>query len=269
MPFQNELIIVLIASVMLAMGLSIRPSNLIGAVKSRVFVYSLLINILILPAAAAMLYSALDAVVANTLLLAALCGVGTTAPLFTDNVRGHIAVATLAVVVTGFTCLLMLPLALWWFGLGSADVATQALWLMLSWQVIPLLLGFVIARLQPSFALRLASVLKWVGNISLITLIIGLGVVKGPEFFALPLGHLLVLAVFVAATFCLPALLQINPGEKSALVFTTSTRNLNLGLLIVVDALKDDQLLTYVLVYCAIMYLIWPIATWIFRRQGA
>jgi predicted Na+-dependent transporter len=267
MPFQNELIILLIASVMLAMGLSIRPGELRSTFVGKPFFQSMAINIVLLPLIAALLSTYLSTAAATTLLIAAACGAGTTTPLFTANVKGDVTLATAVVIGTGFACLITLPVTLWLFSIGgdgTVAVATSAFRLLLLLQILPLLLGFAIQSLHPMLADKLSVGLKVFGNALLLGLIIGFAVVKGDEFFGLPWGDLLAMFVFILGSFVVPA--AVFKEARSAQVFSTATRNLNLGLLIVIDVLKDENLLTYTLVYCALMYAIWPVATFCLRR---
>lgn len=266
MPFQNELIILLSVSVMLSMGLSIKPAQLRQAARGRPFLYAMLINFVCLPAVAVLLSAFADAGLANAFLILAISGVGATASLFTDNVKGDIATATTAVVATGFVSLASLPIFLWAFGIEATgkSVAAEAFSLMLLWQIAPLLVGMWIHAQWLASALRAALVCKWLGNIVLVVLIVGLGVGKGGAFLELPLLHIATLGVLVLMTYLLPAL--IFSHSRSALVFTTSTRNINLSLLIAVNVLADDTLLVYMLVYSAIMYLLWPLVTWRLRQ---
>lgn len=269
MPFQNELIILLIASVMLAVGLSIRPSELRSAFFGKPFFQAMVINIVLLPLIAALLSLFLSTTVATTLLIAAACGAGTTTPLFTANVRGDVTLATAVVVGTGFACLITLPATLWLFSIGgdgTLAVAISAFRLLLLCQILPLLFGFAIQSLYPTLAGKTAVGFKVFSNVLLLGLIVGFAIVKGDEFFRLPPADLLAMFAFVVGTFLVPAL--VFTEARSAQVFSTATRNLNLGLLIVIEVLIDDSLLTYTLVYCGLMYAVWPVATFCLRRKS-
>lgn len=264
MPLQDEMIILLIASVMLAMGLALKPVDFVHAIrKPGPLMLILLSNLLLLPLAGWCLGQQLSSEMALALLLAGACGVGSTAPLFTANVRGDIALATTAVVVTGFICLITLPLtlALAGFELSSADgsasiqdIAEQAFLTMLLWQVLPLLLGMWVHHQNPAQAKRWAGRFKTIGNVALAILMVGFTVFKGHLFFSIPLKELLVFTVLVVATYVLPLALS-RYGWGSAVLFSSCTRNLNLALLLASQVFANDRLLLAILCYATIMYL--------------
>lgn len=262
MPLQDEMIIVLIASVMLAMGLALKPIDFFHAIrKPAPLLLILLINILLLPMLGWWLGGQLSPEMALALLLAGACGVGSTAPLFTANVRGDIALATTAVVVSGFVCLLTLPLTLAWAEVDVASsrevsiqaIAEQAFITMLIWQVLPLALGMWLHHVNPTMAKRWAKRFKTLGNVSLGLLMVGFTVFKGHLFFTIPLLELAVLAGVVLLTYLAPLLLA-RYHWGTGLLFSTCTRNLNLALLLASQVFESDRLLLAILCYATIMY---------------
>lgn len=262
MPLQDEMIILLIASVMLAMGLALKPIDFFHAVrKPGPLLLILAINIVLLPLVGWLLGAQLSSEMALALLLAGACGVGSTAPLFTANVRGDIALSTTAVVVSGFVCLVSLPLTLAWTGIslpvGSGAsieaIAQQAFITMLAWQVMPLMVGMGIHHLNPAFAKRWAARFKTLGNAALAILIVGFTLYKGQLFFTIPVYELLLLAALVLATYVGPLVLMRRRWGSSVL-FSTCTRNLNLALLLASQVFANDRLLLAILCYATIMY---------------
>ncbi|MDD9893633.1 MAG: bile acid:sodium symporter [Gammaproteobacteria bacterium] len=263
MSLQDALIIVLIASVMLSMGLALKPQNLWQAIKHpKPLLLILGINILLLPVIGWCLGQGLSAEMALALLLAGACGIGSTAPLFTANVRGDIALATAAMVINGFICLLTLPftLAMAGFELESSavalsDVALNAFYTLALWQVLPLLLGMLVHRLWEAAALVWAKRFKTLGNATLALLIVGITVTQGHLFLTLSVTDLAVMALLVLATYLLPFLFR-SQQWGSTLVFCTSTRNLNLALLLASQVFASDALLLTILSYSAVMYIL-------------
>lgn len=264
MPLQDEMIILLIASVMLAMGLALKPVDFLHAVrKPGPLLLILLMNVVLLPLVGWCLGQQLSSEMALALLLAGACGVGSTAPLFTANVRGDIALATTAVVVSGFICLITLPLTLALAGFelsaeeGGASIrqiAEQAFLTMLFWQVLPLLLGMWIHHRNPGLAKRWAGRFKTMGNVALAILIVGFTAFKGHLFLTIPIRELLLLSGLVLATYLVPLGL-IRYGWGSGVLFSTCTRNLNLALLLASQVFANDRLLLAILCYATIMYL--------------
>lgn len=279
MPLQNEMIIVLIASVMLAMGLALKPIDFVHALRRPLpLLLILLVNTLVLPLVGWGLGAQLSSAMALALLLAGACGVGSTAPLFTANVRGDIALTTTAVVVSGFVCLLTLPLTLALAGVSlpaseavSAQVsiqtiAEQAFLTMLVWQVLPLLLGMWVHHLNPLLAKRWAKRFKTLGNVALGLLMVGFMLFKGHLFLTVPLPELGVMAALVAATYVLPlALVRYRWG--TSLLFSSCTRNLNLALLLASQVLASDELVLAILCYATLMYCLLVPFTLLLRKQ--
>lgn len=263
MSLQDVLIIVLIASVMLSMGLALKPQNLWQAIKHpKPLLLILGINILLLPTIGWCLGQGLSAEMALALLLAGACGIGSTAPLFTANVRGDIALATAAMVINGFICLLTLPFTLVIAGfelessaVALSDIALNAFHTLALWQVLPLLLGMLVHRLWETVALVWAKRFKTLGNATLALLIAGITVTQGHLFLTLSVTDLTVMALLVLATYLLPFLFR-RQRWGSTLVFCTSTRNLNLALLLASQAFASDALLLTILSYSAVMYIL-------------
>lgn len=278
MPLQNEMIIALIASVMLAMGLALKPQDFIRAVRNpKPLLLILAVNVVVLPLLGWALGKPLSSEMALALLLAGACGVGSTAPLFTANVFGDIALATTAVVVAGFVCLLSLPITLALSGFempaGSDLVSIQAIsqqafMTMLMWQVLPLLLGMFVHHHNPALAKRWAGRFKTLGNLALGLLIVGFTVFKGQLFFTIPLSELLLLTLLVLASYGLPMLFRSQPWG-SAVLMSISTRNLNLALLLASQVFANDRLLLMILCYSAVMYLLLIPFTMIIRIDQA
>jgi predicted Na+-dependent transporter len=278
MSLQDLLIIVLIASVMLSMGLALKPQDLWLAIRRPLpLLLIMAINVLLLPALGWWLGQGMSAEMALALLLAGACGVGSTAPLFTANVAGDIALATAAMVINGFVCLLTLPLTLALFGFelaGSeaalADIATEAFFTLLLWQVMPLLLGMLVHRYRQALAERWAPRFKQLGNITLGLLIVGITATQGHLILGLPLFELGYLALLVLATYLLPLLLFASEGWGSALLFCSCTRNLNLALLLASQVFASNALLLAILSYAFVMYLLLlPFTLWMRRLQPA
>lgn len=277
MSLQDFLIIVLIASVMLSMGLALRPQDFWLALRRPgPMLLILLINVLLLPALGWAMGQGLSAEMALALLLAGACGVGSTAPLFTANVGGDIALSTAAMVISGFICLLSLPLTLALIGFeltGSSaalgDIAQQAFYTLLLWQVIPLLLGMLIHARWRGWAERWAPRFKQLGNGVLGLLIVGITATQGHLIVGLPLQELGYLALLVLATYSLPLLFFSSKPWGSALLFCSCTRNLNLALLLASQVFDSDALLLAILSYAFVMYiLLLPFTFWIRRTSS-
>lgn len=275
MGLQDLLIIVLIASVMLSMGLALKPQDLWRATNPlSPLLLILFINLLILPCLGFVLGQNLSADMALALLLAGACGIGSTAPLFTANVNGNIALATAAMVINGLLCLLSLPLTLWLFGFeweraGTrlSDVALQAFYTLALWQVLPLLLGMLIKHRYPTVAARWSLRFKTLGNVTLIGLIVGITVTQGHLIFSLSVWDFSVMAALVLVTYLLP-LLFVRQSWGSALLFSSCTRNLNLALLLASQVFASEALVLTVLSYAFVMYLLWLPFTGLLRKQA-
>ncbi len=275
MSLQDILIIVLIASVMLSMGLALRGQELVAVMRQpKPLLLILLVNILVLPLVGFGLAGAVSDTMALALLLAGACGIGSTAPLFTANVNGNIALATAALVISGFLSLLTMPLTLLWVGFeldGSpaslSQITLNAFKTMLYWQVLPLVLGMLARVACPTVAGRLAVVFKHIGNLTLLVLIVGISVTQGHLLLSIPLAEIMVLSALVLATYCLPSILYRKPWG-SALVFCTCTRNLNLALLLASQVFMSDKLILAILTYAFVMYLLLPPFTLWHRRKA-
>lgn len=274
MSLQDLLIIVLIASVMLSMGLALKPQALWLAIRRpRPLLLIMLINVLLLPALGWLLGQGMSAEMALALLLAGACGVGSTAPLFTANVGGDIALATAAMVINGFVCLFSLPLtlALLGFELSGAetalsDIALQAFYTLLLWQVAPLLLGMFIHARWLAVAERWAPRFKQLGNATLALLIVGITATQGHLILGLPLLELGYMALLVFASYLVPLLLFGAKPWGSAVLFCSCTRNLNLALLLASQVFVSNALLLAILSYAFVMYiLLVPFTIWMRR----
>lgn len=276
MTLQDALIVTLISSVMLAMGLALKPKDLWTAVTQPQLLLSILaINVLVLPICGWLIGQHLSAEMALALLLAGACGVGTTAPLFTANVRGDIALATAAVVISGFVCLATLPISLSLAGFelsGSSaalsEISQEAFVTMLLWQIFPLVLGMFIHYWKAGQAVVWSARFKLLGNATLAVLIVGITVTKGYLITTIPLLEILVISALVAATYVLPLLFK-HKAWGSALMFCVSTRNLNLALLLASRVFESDRLLLGILCYSAIMYLLLAPVTMVLKKVTA
>jgi BASS family bile acid:Na+ symporter len=271
MSLQDALIIVLIASVMLSMGLSLKPQQLWQALqRPRPLLMILGINLVALPLLAILLAPLLSAEMALALLLAGAWGVGSTAPLFTANVRGNIALATAALVISGFICLLTLPLTLALAGFelqgftaSVSAIAWQAFVTMLLWQVLPLLLGMLCHYYWPARAEYWAARFKWLGNVTLGVLIVGITATQGHLMLAIPALEWAVLLLLVAATYLVPLFWQ-QQSWGTALLFCSCTRNLNLALLLASQVFVSNGLILAILSYAFVMYLLLlPFTLWL------
>lgn len=234
------LVVVMMAAIGLDLGLA---DALAGLRKWKVLALALLANLVLMPALVHLLSAALalPAGLALGLLVCAVAPGGPVGTLFARIAKADLGFALSLQVLLGVIALVSAPLSLELLG---GDPSGTLLWPMIEllavYQLLPLALGMLVRKWQPTLAKRLVRPLSLVANLLLLVIIVGLLITRGSILLTQGLGvHVVLLALVVLPL----ALAFVLPGGREtwlAAGFVTSVRNLTVALLLSAKFFASD-----------------------------
>ncbi len=260
-----------IVAMMVAVGLQLRPADLLLALRRPLRLLALVgVNVVLFPALIWALMAWVDAppgLAAGILLCAAAPG-GPTGPLFTRLAGGDLGFATAAMVVLGFVGLVTAPATVSW-ALGSAGgegLLASMVTTLAVFQIAPLVAAMLVRRAAPVFARRAAGPAARLANLCLVAVILGLLVVRGETLLSVGLGLQLAL-VSALLPFLAPILLARDAGGAWRAAGTvTAVRNLSIALLLSHAFFTDPQTDAGILVW-GFWMMVLPAAFGLWRRR--
>lgn len=271
------LVPVTLFEMMLATGLSVRPADLVQAVKSkRLVIGAGLANYVAVPIAAALLLIALDidTLVAAGILILAVCPGAPYAPPLAALARGTTATSVGLMVVLAGSSVVVVPLLL--PGLlaittGKADLHVEPLMLLGAiavTQLHPLCGGLALNYWRPDLAARLlgpAVTLSKILNAATLSLIIASQLpqllnVRLEELF----GMLILLSIGLGIGWSVGG---SKEQDRRAIALTTSIRNVGLGLEISTALFPNTAAVTAIVVY-GLLQLLGSFALALMWRRG-
>jgi BASS family bile acid:Na+ symporter len=271
---QQVALQVLIVTMMVSIGLELRPAEVVGVLRQRAaFAFALAVNLVVFPALAlgvAWLLGLSPGLTAGVLLCAAAPG-GPSGPVFARLAGGQLAFATSLMVSLGLIGLLTVPLTVT-LALGSTVDASGLAWPMFltlaTYQILPLLLAMGVRRRAPELAERGVGPARVLSNLALLLVVVGMLIARGElllsvgvELHLAPIGLLLIVL--------LPAVVgPVGSGVVRAGAIVTAVRNLSLALLLASRFFPDPETEVAILV-CGFWMLVLPgvVGTWVGRRD--
>lgn len=257
----NLSVLVFVVSSMLAMGLSLTISQIVGPLKDlRVVVKSLLVNFVVVPILAyliAMLLNLSDAQSIGLILLATAAG-APFLPKLVQVAKGDLAFSVglmvLLMVVTVIYLPLVLPLLLPGVSVNPMDIAGSLIMLML----IPLAIGLSVKARFEVIADSLQKTMAQTSNTALMFLIVLALVLNFKSLIGvIGSGAILALLLFIVLCFTTGYFLgDKQKNTRSVLGLGTAQRNISAALVVGAQNFNDPDVVTMLIVGALLMLVI-------------
>ena len=260
---QQLVMALLLSSMMLAMGMRLSTTALLGVLRRRALLaHAVVANFVVLPAAAVGIVVALDvpAGPASGILLCAAAPGATMTTLLSRNARADVPTAVglllvlvgLSVVLTPVITALSIRAA---GGEGAAISTVGAISTLVAFQLLPLLVGMTLHARRPDIAQRWEPRVARVATIMLMTIVIGYTATHIHLLLENGPATLIAITAFVALATVVGF---TGPGDRQTRVsstFATGAQNIALGTVLAERYLEPEGLLS-VLIFGLITYLI-------------
>ena len=220
MDLQSIALKALVSTMMVSVGLELRPRALIDAARPSLALGAVFLgNILLFPLATGIAVTVMqppEALATGMLLVAAAPG-GPTSALFTRFAEGDLGFATATMVLLGLVGLISAPLTVSvLMGVqGSADLVWPMSQMLAIYQILPLILAMAVCARAPDFASRAARPMGLVANLILVCILVGLVAKRGRLLFEVSGGlHLVMVGLLIP--LIAPTLWSRDPGADCA-----------------------------------------------------
>lgn len=268
----NTLITITLVEMMIAIGLGVNASDVIGVAKNwRLVSRAMLANYVCVPASAVALLFLFGApsMVAAGFLITAVCPGAPYAPPFTGLAKGNVAVAVGAMVILAGSSAILAPLLLAFllplFSAGETlRVDARAMVVtLLATQLLPLFVGLALRQWRPGLAARL---LKPANRASVVLNLSAIGLIIAAQWSSLiairPMAFVGMLAL-VSASFAFGWLLSMpGGGNRTAMAITTSVRNVGVSLVIATGGFPGTPVVTATLAFGLFQTLVLALVAW-------
>lgn len=260
-----------IVTSMLAMGMSLTPTQILQPLKNaRLVILALLANFVLVPLLAFVITSVipLDQALQIGLIVLATAAGAPFLPKLVQGAKGNVALGVglmvLLMVATIIYMPLVLPLLLPGVSVDPWAIAKNLIVLML----IPLAIGLLIRSHSPEVAANYQPVMSKVSSVSmLVLLVVGLGLNVSNIIDLIGSGGILALLIFIVGSLAIGYFLGgREPGDRSVVGLGTAQRNVSAAILVSAQNFGGTTTLPFVLVAAILLLLILlPVA----RRLGA
>jgi BASS family bile acid:Na+ symporter len=268
---QSIALKVQIVAMMVAVGLQLRPADLLLALRRPFRLLGMVaVNLVVFPAlvwALMMWVGAPPGLAAGVLLCAAAPG-GPTGPLFTRLAGGDLGFATAAMVVLGFLGLVTAPatVSLMLGSSGGEGLLGPMFTTLAVYQIAPLTAAMLVRRAAPDLARRLAVPAARLANLCLVAVILGLLVARGEALLSVGFGLQAALVGALLPWLAPVALAADAGGTLRAAGIVTAVRNLSIALLLSHSFFADPQTDVGILVW-GFWMMVLPAALALWRRR--
>lgn len=266
----------LVSIMLLSVGLRVAVADVMAIRRvPGQLVWALLVNLVLVPAAAMGLCSSMSMAPAVTMamVLCAAAPGGPMGPLLAGMAGAHLGFAVALMVLLAMLSVVTTPVTLWlmlptdFAGAGASTFAIAAT--LAKFQLAPLLVGMAIRRWRPLAAARLAAPATRLANWLLVAVVAALGVTKGHMLGTVESRGIAAMMILVLACLLLGGAGQSSPIARAA-ALCTGVRNLALALLLAAQHFPDPKIDTAILSFGLLM-LATPLAlsAWWRRKAGA
>ena len=281
--FYTEFVPIFLFTVMVAMGLSLRPADL-GIVlrRPKAIVSGLAAQLMMLPALGIGLGILLQspAVIAAGAIILVACPGGITSNAYTFASRADTALSigltTIASVITVFTIpfftLLALDMHLDRSGVPAVPIGNM-MWTLAKFTIIPVALGMTLRAWRPEWADRAIEPLRAATIVALMIVLVFGSVTAWPTIVAnIWTAGLLMTAINLCAMtlgYGLGKLLGLPFAQVAAITFEVGVQNLSLALFVCLTFLESPDLAVASLVYALVMKVTAFSFVWLVRSRLA
>jgi len=279
--FYTRFVPVFLFTVMVAMGLSLTPTDLKAVVaRPRALLAGLGAQLIMLPALAIGLGLALDSppVIAAGAIILAACPGGITSNAYVFASRADIALSigltAVASVITVFSVPFLTLFALH-LHLDRSEIPTlpaaDMMWTLAQLTIVPVAIGMTVRHFRPAMAARVIEPLRIVTLVALLIIVV-IGTVNAWQTIVDNLwtaGVLMALINVLAMTFGygLGRLMDLPFAQTASITFEVGVQNLSMALFVAFTFLKSPELAVSTLVYALVMKITAMSFVWYVRKR--
>lgn len=256
-------IAVFVVCIMMSVGLDLRLSQIVAALKHPGRLAAAMgFNHIVMPAIAfgwAALFQQPEAVVVGVLLAAA-CPGGPMGSLLSQLAHGDLGFSVALVFLMTLASTVTVPLLLPVFlqgteGAGEVDLGPSILRQIVLFQLIPLSVAMTVRHLRPALAARALPVFKGIAGTVMAAIAISMLVMRGGMLFELGAGLVATHALTVVSAIGLGFVVGIGGSAQRVTVSLNSgIRNIAIAIL-VADRLFDEATTLIVMTYALMMFI--------------
>ncbi len=279
--FYTRFVPVFLFTVMVAMGLSLTPTDLKAVVaRPRALLAGLGAQLIMLPALAIGLGLALDSppVIAAGAIILAACPGGITSNAYVFASRADIALSigltAVASVITVFSVPFLTLFALH-LHLDRSEIPTlpaaDMMWTLAQLTIVPVAIGMTVRHFRPAMAARVIEPLRIVTLVALLIIVV-IGTVNAWQTIVDNLwtaGVLMALINVLAMTFGygLGRFMDLPFAQTASITFEVGVQNLSMALFVAFTFLKSPELAVSTLVYALVMKITAMSFVWYVRKR--
>ncbi len=266
---------VLVVVMMIAIGLDLQVSQLVGGLRrGRWVVGAVILNLVVFPLLiwAQTEVAQLTAGMAAGLVLCAAAPAGPIGPVLSKLSKADLGFSTGLMVLLGLLGLATTPLTIHFLVDLETNVADDGGVLvpmfiaLLVFQVIPLVAAMAFARQSPDLATRASKPLGLIANLLLVGIVIALLVLRGEILTSAALSvHLNLIGGLLVVLA--PILIMTRPGSMlRSLLTVTAVRNMSVALLLAARFFDDPEVEAAILLWSFWMLLLPGLVGWLAGR---
>lgn len=274
---------VVLATIMLGMGLGLKPTDFKRVITSpKASITGLLLQLLFLPALALIIIAVLplSPIAAAGLFLVSLCPGGATSNLFSLIARGDVA---LSVTLTGIVSLLspvLLPVAFIAF-LSLTGDATAAFSVPLTTAIkqlavvtlLPICIGMSIGHFAPAWSASAQPLVKKVSTVAMILIVFALMATNLPVMKNMlgvnAAAVLLLSCISMTIAFVIAGLLKVNEQSQRTIAIEVGVQNAGTAMMVALAILHKPELAAVPLMYGLLMNIpAFAFVAWVQKRNS-